>query len=110
MVESARWHDGRLWFAATSGLAWLDQRRLQRNERPPSVVMRSLIADDQAMVRQGFGVSIVPQLANVQWSRDRSLRIVPLPAITVQRHVGLLGRSIALARIAASACGHRIGP
>jgi DNA-binding transcriptional LysR family regulator len=45
-----------------------------------------------ALVRQGFGVSIVPQLANVQWSRDRLLRIVPLPAITVQRHVGLLER------------------
>jgi DNA-binding transcriptional LysR family regulator len=45
-----------------------------------------------ALVRQGFGVSIVPQLANVQWSRDRALRIVPLPALTVQRHVGLLER------------------
>jgi DNA-binding transcriptional LysR family regulator len=45
-----------------------------------------------ALVRQGFGVAIVPQLANVQWSRDRSLRIVPLPRITVQRHVGLLER------------------
>jgi DNA-binding transcriptional LysR family regulator len=45
-----------------------------------------------ALVRQGFGVSIVPQLANVQWSRDRSLHIVPMPAVTVQRDVGLLER------------------
>jgi len=45
-----------------------------------------------ALVRQGFGVSIVPQLANVQWSRDRSLRIVPMPGVGVQRHVGLLER------------------
>ncbi len=45
-----------------------------------------------ALVRQGFGVSIVPQLANVQWSRDRSLQIVPLPGVDVQRHVGLLER------------------
>ena len=45
-----------------------------------------------ALVRQGFGVSIVPQLANVQWSRDRALRIVPLLGATVQRHVGLLER------------------
>ena len=45
-----------------------------------------------ALVRQGFGVSIVPQLANVQWSRDRSLHIVPLPGVDVQRHVGLLER------------------
>jgi DNA-binding transcriptional LysR family regulator len=45
-----------------------------------------------ALVRQGFGVSIVPQLANVQWSRDRALHIVPMPAVTVQRDVGLLER------------------
>jgi len=45
-----------------------------------------------ALVRQGFGVSIVPKLANVQWSRDRALRFVPLPGVDVQRHVGLLER------------------
>ncbi len=44
------------------------------------------------LVRQGFGVSIVPQLANLQWSRDKALRVVPLPRVTVQRHVGLLER------------------
>ena len=45
-----------------------------------------------ALVRQGFGVSIVPQLANRQWARDRALRIVPLPGVDVQRSVGLLER------------------
>ena len=45
-----------------------------------------------ALVRQGFGVSIVPQLANVQWQRDKALRVVPLPRVSVQRHVGLLER------------------
>ena len=45
-----------------------------------------------ALVRQGFGISIVPQLANVQWSRDRALQIVPLHGVDVQRHVGLLER------------------
>ena len=45
-----------------------------------------------ALVRQGFGVSIVPRLANVQWSRDRALQIVPLPGVDVQRQVGLLER------------------
>jgi DNA-binding transcriptional LysR family regulator len=45
-----------------------------------------------ALVRQGFGIAIVPQLAHVQWSRDRALRIVPLVGVTVQRHVGLLER------------------
>ena len=45
-----------------------------------------------ALVRQGFGVSIVPKLANVQWSRDRALRLITLPGVDVQRHVGLLER------------------
>ena len=45
-----------------------------------------------ALVRQGFGVSIVPQLANLHWSRDRALRIVPLPGVDLSRSVGLLER------------------
>jgi DNA-binding transcriptional LysR family regulator len=45
------------------------------------------------IVRQGFGVSIVPQLANVQWARDRALQVVPLPGIDVVRRVGLLERT-----------------
>lgn len=44
------------------------------------------------LVRQGFGVSIVPQLANLRWGRDKALRVVPLPRVTVERHVGLLER------------------
>lgn len=46
-----------------------------------------------ALVRQGFGVSIVPRLANVTWSQDRLLQVLPLPGVNVQRHVGLLERS-----------------
>lgn len=45
------------------------------------------------IVRQGFGVSIVPQLANVRWARDQALRVIPLPCASVERHVGLLERS-----------------
>jgi DNA-binding transcriptional LysR family regulator len=45
------------------------------------------------IVRQGFGVSIVPKLANVAWSHDRSLRVLRLPNVDVQRRVGLLERS-----------------
>jgi DNA-binding transcriptional LysR family regulator len=44
-------------------------------------------------VRQGFGISIVPRLANVRWTGDRSLKIIPLPCCTVKRHVGLLERT-----------------
>lgn len=44
------------------------------------------------LVRQGFGISIVPQLANLAWQRDKALRVVPLPRLTVERRVGLLER------------------
>lgn len=45
------------------------------------------------LVKQGFGVSIVPQLDNVEWERDSDLRVVPIPGNRVQRHVGLLERT-----------------
>jgi DNA-binding transcriptional LysR family regulator len=46
-----------------------------------------------ATVRQGFGVSIVPKLANVDWAHDRALRVINLPGVDIQRDVGLLERS-----------------
>jgi DNA-binding transcriptional LysR family regulator len=45
------------------------------------------------LVRQGFGVSIVPRLANVRWSTDRALRVIALPGVDVDRRVGLLERT-----------------
>lgn len=45
------------------------------------------------MVRQGFGISIVPQLANVPWARDRQLQVLALPGVTVERRVGLIERT-----------------
>lgn len=45
------------------------------------------------IVRQGFGISIVPRLANVQWARDQGLKVISLPGTDVQRHVGLIERA-----------------
>jgi DNA-binding transcriptional LysR family regulator len=45
------------------------------------------------VVRQGFGVSIVPKLANIEWEKDRSLQVIELPGVTVERRVGLLERT-----------------
>ena len=44
------------------------------------------------LVRQGFGVSIVPMLANVQWSRDGALSVIRLPGVDIERQVGLIER------------------
>jgi DNA-binding transcriptional LysR family regulator len=46
------------------------------------------------LVRQGFGVSIVPQVANVDWDRDRFLRVMPMAGVDVRRRVGLLERTV----------------
>jgi DNA-binding transcriptional LysR family regulator len=44
------------------------------------------------MVRRGFGVSIVPRLANANWSRASGLCVTPLPERIAPRRVGLLER------------------
>jgi len=44
------------------------------------------------MVRRGFGVSIVPRLANANWNRASGLRVTPLPERIAPRRVGLLER------------------
>jgi signal transduction histidine kinase/ligand-binding sensor domain-containing protein len=41
----ARGTDGRLWFSSASGLYRLDPRRLPRNPTPPTVMLRSVVAD-----------------------------------------------------------------
>jgi DNA-binding transcriptional LysR family regulator len=46
-----------------------------------------------ALVRQGFGVAIVPKLDNVHWQRDSQLRIIDIPGNVINRKVGLLERS-----------------
>jgi DNA-binding transcriptional LysR family regulator len=46
-----------------------------------------------ALVRQGFGISIVPKLANVAWDKDEALQLYSLDGVDIRRHVGLLERS-----------------
>lgn len=44
------------------------------------------------LVRQGFGVAVVPRLASVPWNGDQALRVLKLPGAAVRREVGLLER------------------
>ena len=39
--------DGRLWFATDSGLTWIDPARLEKNNLPPPVVVKSLTTDEK---------------------------------------------------------------
>lgn len=41
--------DGRLWFATSTTLAWIDPERLRRNTVPPSVVITRLHAGDEVL-------------------------------------------------------------
>jgi len=67
----------------------LDRSRVQVRDEMELNSVEAILA----IVRQGFGVSIVPKLANVRWSEDRELRVVELPDVDVRRRVGLLERS-----------------
>jgi DNA-binding transcriptional LysR family regulator len=46
-----------------------------------------------ALVRQGYGVAIVPKLDNVKWARDKDLRVITIPGNKIERRVGLLERT-----------------
>ncbi len=45
--------DGRLWFAGTRGLAWIDPAHITRNAAPPPLFIRSLSAGDRAYPTKG---------------------------------------------------------
>jgi signal transduction histidine kinase/ligand-binding sensor domain-containing protein len=55
---------GRLWFAATDGLAWLDPKRLRHHSPIPPVEILSLATPTQT-VAAGPGVELVPRTRNL---------------------------------------------
>ena len=57
--------DGRLWFAGTSGIAWIDPKRVLRNAIPPPVVITSVSGDGTSHL-QLADVRLPARTANVQ--------------------------------------------
>jgi signal transduction histidine kinase/ligand-binding sensor domain-containing protein len=57
--------DGRLWFAATKGVAWLDPAMISRNPIPPPVAIRFVDADGK-QYRPGRDLALPPRLANLK--------------------------------------------
>ncbi len=39
--------DGRIWLTTTDALAWIDPKHLRHNDRPPTVLIQSVISDGQ---------------------------------------------------------------
>jgi signal transduction histidine kinase/ligand-binding sensor domain-containing protein len=59
--------DGRLWFSATKGVAWLDPAAISKNTLPPHVVIRS-VEDDGRSYRGWTDLKLPPRLANLEIS------------------------------------------
>jgi len=57
--------DGRLWFAASKGIAWVDPDKISKNVIPPSVWITAMLADGSAQQNLG-DVQLPPLTANVQ--------------------------------------------
>jgi DNA-binding transcriptional LysR family regulator len=66
----------------------LDRCEVQVNEAMELNSVEAIVA----LVRQGFGISIVPELANVDFANDKALTVMTLNGVDVRRHVGLLER------------------
>ena len=65
----------------------------QCNANPTDAMELNSFEAIMETVRHGFGIAIVPKLANVDWASDRGLMIIPLPCVVIERDVGLLERT-----------------
>ncbi len=81
-------------------LIWFDRaglhsrQVLEARSTPCAFELKSVDAILE-IVRQGFGVSIVPRLANVNWRGDRALRVLDLEGIDVHAARVRLGEQLA---------------
>ena len=57
--------DGRLWFVATKGVAWLDPAVISKNPIPPPVSIRSVDGDGK-QYKPGADLVLPPRLANLK--------------------------------------------
>jgi signal transduction histidine kinase len=57
--------DGRLWFVATKGVAWLDPAAVSRNLLPPPVAIRFVDADGK-QYKAGNDLEFPPRVANLR--------------------------------------------
>jgi signal transduction histidine kinase/ligand-binding sensor domain-containing protein len=57
--------DGRLWFATTNGIVWLDPQQLRRNAIQPNVEVQSIVADGKGY-SPGAGLRLPIKPRNVQ--------------------------------------------
>jgi signal transduction histidine kinase len=68
--------DGRIWFATTNGLAWINPNRIVRNTVPPPVSIESVIADGKKYYNSTV-LRLPPRTANLQIAYTATSLTVP---------------------------------
>jgi ligand-binding sensor domain-containing protein/signal transduction histidine kinase len=68
--------DGRIWFATTNGLAWINPKRIVRNTVPPPVSIESVIADGRKY-SNSTSLRLPPRIANLQIAYTATSLTVP---------------------------------
>ena len=68
--------DGRIWFATSNGVAWIDPRRLVRNTLPPAVIIESVVANGTQHHTSNL-VGLPPGTANLQITYTATSLTIP---------------------------------
>ena len=68
--------DGRIWFATTTGLAWINPRRIVRNTVPPPVLIESVIANGKKY-DISTSLRLPPRTANLQIAYTATSLTIP---------------------------------
>ncbi len=68
--------DGRIWFATTNGLAWINPKRIVRNTVPPPVSIESVIANGRKY-NNSTSIKLPPRIANLQIAYTATSLTIP---------------------------------
>jgi signal transduction histidine kinase/ligand-binding sensor domain-containing protein len=74
--SAVRTTDGRIWFATTEGLAWINPMRIVRNTVPPPVLIESVIANG-TKYDTTTSLSLPPRIANLQIAYTATSLTIP---------------------------------
>ncbi|HEY2470500.1 MAG TPA: two-component regulator propeller domain-containing protein [Terracidiphilus sp.] len=74
--SAVRTADGRIWFATSKGVAWINPKRIVRNPVPPPVIIESVIANGREY-DNSTDLKLPPRTANLQISYTATSLTIP---------------------------------
>jgi PAS domain S-box-containing protein len=74
--SAAQTTDGRIWFATTKGVAWINPKRIVRNTVPPPVLIQSVIADGR-QYNTSTSLRLPPRIKNLQIAYTATSLTIP---------------------------------